>query len=330
MKVFVTGAAGFIGRAYVEAALGAGHDVVALVRRDGDAARLGWVDRPGLDVAVGDVRAPQTYAESLRDVEAVCHLAASFGAFAEQFSVNVVGTERLLEAMVSAGVSRLVLVSSFSLYDYRAVPAGSVITESSPLEARPEDRDPYTQTKLEQEALTRTTCAEHDIDLTVVRPGAVFGPGNTWGAGAAVSFGSLGLAFAPRASSKLTTVENCAAALVLALADEAIGATVNVVDDDPPSPLGLNKALRDHGVAAPRLVPVPYAVVHRFAQLLDAGNRRFLGGRAKLPAIVVPAKLDAMYKPFTYPNDEAKAVLGWKPQPWVDTVGALESGTERP
>ncbi len=318
MRVFVTGSSGFIGRVFVRAARTAGHEVVALVRRPTDIDRLGWADDAGISGVVGDVRVPSSYQSELAGCDIVCHLAASFGDFAEQFSVNVVGTERLLQTMDAASVRRLVLVSSFSLYDYRACAAGSQIVESSPIEARPEDRDPYTQTKVYQERLTREFCADHSIDLTVVRPGAVFGEDHLWAAGAALNLGPVALSFAPRSDMKLTEVGNCADALVLAMEDRAIGETVNVVDDDPPTHMELNAAMRKAGFDVPRLVPVPYRVASTVAGAFAALNRTFFAGRAKFPAIVVPAKLDAMFKPFTYPNDHAKSVLGWTPRRSLD------------
>lgn len=314
MKLFVTGASGFVGAAVVDAAVARGHEVVRLVRRASTDAR------PGVTDAEGDIRHLASWGHALAGVDAVVHLAAAKGGdFHTQFATTVLGTEVLLDAMRAAGVARLVHVSTFSVYDYRALAVGSTLDEQSPVEAHPLDRDEYAQTKLVQEQLVRAFAAAGGA-VTVVRPGAVYGPGNLWNAGmAAVLPGGLGLAFAPLGRLKLTYVENCAEAIVLAAErPEAVGATVNIVDDAVPTQRGFARALRDHGLPVARSVPVPYRVARAFADLLAAVNLRVAGGRAKLPGIVVPAKLDAQFRPLRYTNAHAREVLGWRPRYTLD------------
>ena len=324
MKLFVTGGSGFIGRSVVSVASSRGHDVVRLVRRS--------VPETGARVrdAVGDIRYPEPWFASLAGADAVIHLAAAVGGdFHTQFSATVLGTETLLEAMAAAGVRRLVHVSSFSVYDYRAMAVGSTLDETSPLEARPLDRDAYTQTKLAQERLV-LEFAQTGAEVTVVRPGAVYGPDHLWNAGLAIVLpGELGVAYAPLARQKLTYVDNCAEAIVLAAErSEAIGATINLVDDDLPTQRGWARAMRSAGLDVPRAVTVPYRVASAAAELLAFANRRLVGGRAKFPGVVVPATLDAQYRPLRYPNDVAKRVLGWQPR-WTLDEALLRVVKER-
>ena len=314
MKLFVTGASGFVGSAVVAAAIARGHEVVRLVRRAEPEGGARVTD------AVGDIRHPASWRDSLVGVDAVIHLAAAAGGdFHTQFSSTVLGTEALLGVMRDVGVHRLVHVSTFSVYDYRSIPVGSLLDESSPIEAHPLDRDEYAQTKLVQEQLV------HDFalsggEVTIVRPGAVYGAGKLWDAGLAVRLSrGVGLAYSPLARQKLTYLENCAEAIVLAAErPEAIGATVNIVDDDLPTQRGFARAQRRAGFVVPRSVPVPYRVAILTASTLALVNRRFAGGKAKLPAFVVPAKLDAQYRPLRYSNETAKRVLGWRPRYTLD------------
>lgn len=318
MKLFVTGASGFLGSAVVDAAVARGHEVVRLVRT---VAAPGQA-RPGVTDVEGDVRYRATWDRALAGVDAVVHLAAAKGGdFHTQFATTVLGTEVLLGAMRDAGVRRLVHISTFSVYDYRAVPVRGVLDERSPLEARPLDRDDYAQTKLVQERLVQAFADEGGL-VTIIRPGAVYGPGNLWNAGmAAVLPGGLGLAFAPFGRQKLTYVDNCADAIVLAAErSQAIGATIDVVDDHQPTQRAFARAQRRAGLPVARAVPVPYRLAMAFATALDAVNRRFIGGRAKLPGIVVPARLDAQFRPLRYPNDEAKRILGWTPRVSLDAA----------
>jgi len=64
------------------------------------------------------------------------------------------------------------------------------------------------------------------------------------------------------------------------------------------------------------------------AEVLAFANRRLVGGRAKFPGIVVPATLDAQYRPLRYPNDVAKRVLGWQPR-WTLDEALLRVVKER-
>lgn len=320
MKLFVTGANGFIGSATVESALDHGHHVVALVRGSSDRSRLGWADHPNVDIVSGDVRSPSSWAAALDGVDVVLHLAAVFGDFFDQFAVTVVGTERLLAAMNAAGVGRMVLVSTFSNYDYRASASGGVLDESTPLEATPDQRDGYTQTKLFQERITREFCEANSIDLTVIRPGAVYGPGKLWLAGLANIVGPVGIAVAPNGQMKLTYVRNCADAIVLsAEVDAAIGQTFNIVDDDLPTQREYLAAMKRHGFDVPTVnIPVPYVALSAAATALDLVNQRWFSGKAKLPQLAVPAKLAASFRPHSYSNERAHRVLGWTPARTLD------------
>ncbi|HEY5874095.1 MAG TPA: NAD(P)-dependent oxidoreductase, partial [Ilumatobacteraceae bacterium] len=117
MKLFVTGAGGFVGRAVVDEARSRGHDVVAMVRS------TKGVETAGVATVVGDLRQDGPWVAAMAACDAVIHLAASTGDFFDQMASTVLGTERLLAAMSDNGVKRLVHISTFSLYDYRAIPA---------------------------------------------------------------------------------------------------------------------------------------------------------------------------------------------------------------
>jgi 2-alkyl-3-oxoalkanoate reductase len=314
MRLFVTGAAGFLGAAVVHRARAQGHHVTALVR-SADRARAALGDDGDVTLLVGDVRDPGPWEAGLDGVDAVIHLAAAKGGdLYGQFGVTVGGTEQLLAAMDRRRVTRLVHISTFSVYDYGALPIGAVLDETAPLDGSPRRRDEYAQTKLEQERLVREWAGLAGRQLTIVRPGAVYGTDNLWDGGHAAQLGGIGLAVAPGAVQKLTHVDNCAAAIVLAAErPEAIGETINVVDDDLPTQRAYERLLRREGVHVARGVPVPYRLARGIADVLDAANRRWFAGRAKLPYFMMPAKLDARFRPLRYSNAKAKRVLDWQP-----------------
>ena len=272
MKLFVTGAGGFVGRAVVDEARSRGHDVVAMVR-----STKAVVETPGATMVVGDLRQDGPWVAALATCDAVVHLAASTGDFYDQLASTVLGTERLLAAMSDNGVKRLVHISTFSLYDYRAIPAKGWLDETSPLELRPEDRDDYTQTKLLQEQLVRNFGSSVG-EVVIIRPGAIYGPGKLWDAGLTVRlFGSTWAAIAPNGRQKLTYVGNCARAIVLAAeVDGAIGQIMNIVDDDLPTQREYAAAMARHGFDVPR----------RAADSVSPRGRRCRRDRQGQPAIL--------------------------------------------
>ncbi|MGI9616401.1 MAG: NAD-dependent epimerase/dehydratase family protein [Acidimicrobiales bacterium] len=325
MKLLVTGATGFVGRYTVAAAVDAGHRVRALVRPAGTAAALGrYESDPSVEIVRGDLRSPAGLDDAVNGVDAVVHLAAAKeGDFATQFAGTVLATENLLGAMTATGVERLVGVSTFSVYDYRAMRNGELVTEDSPIDETPARRDEYAQTKLLQEKLYRRFgSADH---VVILRPGMIYGRGNLWHALLGADIGPRFVKIGSRAVLPLTYVENCALAFVLAAEGLATdpstvdGEVINIVDDDLPTQHDYAAAV-EAATETPPSRSVPWPVVNTMASLLDRGNHLFLDGRAKLPGIAIPDRLHARFKPLSYTNEKAKRLLGWTP-----TVGLADA-----
>lgn len=165
----MTGAAGFIGRSLCAALEAQGYKVVRAVRQA----------RAANELAIGEI-GPDTDWPSLfqkaRNVESIVHLAArvhEIGDAAAEASfrrVNVAGTLNLAQQAAIAGVRRFVYISSVKVYgEGRATP----YTEADP----PAPRDAYARSKWEAEeglkAIARTT----EMEVVIVRPPLVYGPG---------------------------------------------------------------------------------------------------------------------------------------------------------
>jgi dihydroflavonol-4-reductase len=171
LRVAITGATGYTGGRLLARLRARGHEVTALAR--GGSARpevdgVRWVE--------GDLARGESLGRLVEDADAVAHVAAVYRTAGHPDSyyrdVNVGGTERLLEAAARAGVRRFVHTSTVGVHgDVRDPPAD----ETAPFDPG----DIYQQTKAEAEALASRFGRERGLPVTVVRPGAIYGPGET-------------------------------------------------------------------------------------------------------------------------------------------------------
>jgi len=295
LKVLVTGAAGFLGTHVVSAFRRRGHEVRALVRPASSASFT-----PDIERVRADLRRPVD-PELVAGVDAVVHLAAQLtGSDEARFAGTVVATEHLLDAMAAAEVRRLVLASSYSVYDWSRV--GETIDESAPLEERMYERDGYAVAKLWQERVARRA----DVDLTVLRPGHIWGEAQ--GPEGGLRVGPVQFVIAPLGPMPLTRVERCAELFVAAAeSDAAIGETLNVVDENEPRTWRHAREVAPPGTL---LVPVPYRLGFALVRAVYAVARALLGPRLRLPSVFVPRRFEARFKPVRTSQDARRRVLG--------------------
>ncbi len=308
----MTGSTGLVGRAVVGALRRAGHDVDAVVRPASPARCEG--DAGVREVRL-DLRAPHGLADAVDAVDAVVHAAAvKSGDLPTQFATTVVGTERLLGAMAARPGRRLVAVSSMSVYDLHAVPGGSLVGPgTTPLDRDGPHRDDYARAKLFQE---RLTTGAHDggvADVVTLRPGIVFGGGeHPWHPLLGVWLAGRFVVVGPGTRPPLAYVGNVADAVAAAVTAPCGGAVLDVVDDDLPTNDEYVAAVR---ARAPLDRPgqVPWPVVRGLAAVAHRAGRVALGPDARLPGVLVPARVHARFKPLRFTNAPARCALGWAP-----------------
>lgn len=171
-QVVVTGATGFIGAHLVQGIRELGAKVRVLVRPSADTANL---RTDNVELVYGDLRDEASLAGALcKDIDQVFHLAATqdFGlSNSRLFDINVEGTRRLLQQAIRNEVPRIVLVSSGGIHHNDS---GELVCEESPLRAS----SPYLESKIKAEAIARHLFRADPMRLTIVRPGAVYGPGD--------------------------------------------------------------------------------------------------------------------------------------------------------
>lgn len=165
MRALVTGATGFVGRHLVDALLGAGDSVTALVRSPAKAA--GLAER-GVRLVTGDLGDRAALETAARDQDVVYHSAGLVAARDEAgfFAVNRDGVASLLAAAVRVSRARFVLISSLAAAG--PSPRGGRRRGDEP----PEPLTAYGRSKLGGEAVVRAG----SLPWTIVRPPAVYGP----------------------------------------------------------------------------------------------------------------------------------------------------------
>ena len=311
MKALVTGANGFLGRHVVGALLARGIEVRAMVRPAARLEDLGWP--ASVEVFRADLRTSGELPRAFEGVDVLLHLAAVVaGAEDAQFAGTVVGTERLLDAMATTACRRLVLCSSLSVYDYSSV--ARTLDETSPLHQTPElyARDGYTIAKWWQERVTRRFAEKHGWDLTVLRPGFIWGRDRAYLAALGQQFGRHHVVIGPLTRIPMTHVENCAEVFALAATNErARGQTLNVVDG-PGERIWtyLSDYMRGSGRPGWRL-PVPYWLA---LMMVRVASGTVFRTATKMPGILIPRRFESRLKPLRFENGKLRGTLGWTPR----------------
>ena len=154
MRVLITGATGFVGRAVCEAVVREGHSVRRMAR--GSRSQSLEAQNDGIDWVRGSVLCPNDLRHGMQGCDAVIHLVGIIGEIGDQTfeRVHFEGTRRVLEAALTSGVRRIVHMSA--------------------LGTRPEAASRYHQTKWAAEEAVRSS----GLDWTVFRPSLIYGPGD--------------------------------------------------------------------------------------------------------------------------------------------------------
>lgn len=253
LTIAMTGATGFVGRAVLDLALSQGIAVRALTRRPQD-------PRAGVTWVAGSLETPEALIDLATGADAVLHIAGVVNvpdrdAF---YAGNAGGTAAMLAATTAAGVRRFVQVSS--------------------LAAREPDLSDYGWSKAQAEEVVRSS----GLDWTIIRPPAVFGPGDTemFDLFRAATKGVVPVS---RGRVSVIFVRDLAALLLTTARDEgvAVGATWEPDDGRPRGWTNASLA-RAIGRAVGRGSVVAPAVPSSLLHLAARADRWWRGDAAKL------------------------------------------------
>lgn len=289
MRLAVTGGTGFVGSHLVGAALAAGHEVVALTRREQPL-------RAGLTWVAGDLHDRAALERLVDEADAVIHVAGVISAHgAEAFNKgNVQGTLAMLAAATAGGLRRFVHVSS--------------------LAAREPNLSLYGASKAKAEELVHSS----GLDWSIVRPPAVYGPGDQETL-ELFRMAKLGvMLMPPRGRVSLLHVQDLARLLLALAAPDAPSAMLVEPDDGKPGGWTHREFARALGVAVgtrPAIVSSP-GILLRLAARADHLVRR---EKAKLT--IDRAAYFSHRNWVVEPKRAAPAEL-WNPQ--IDTPEGLK------
>jgi dihydroflavonol-4-reductase len=178
MRVFVTGATGFIGSRVARLLLDRGDEVVVLARSTAKAAPLAAA---GATVVEGDLANADAIARGVEGAEGVIHAAADYrvgvpdAQRAALFEANVTGTERVLDAAIAAGATRIVHVSTGNVFGNTGT---QVADEAYHRNLATGFLSTYDETKYRAHEVALDRIA-HGAPVLIAQPGAVYGPGDT-------------------------------------------------------------------------------------------------------------------------------------------------------
>lgn len=170
-RVVITGATGFVGTRLVHKMQELGAKVRVLVRPSADVTHLRGEQ---IELFYGDLSDSASLDGLCKDTDRMFHLAATqqFRLSEREFlDINVGGTQRVLQQAIQDGVRRVVLVSSGGIHRNNC---GEPVCEEAPVRAS----NIYLESKIKAEAIARNLFCNNPRRLTIVRPGAVYGPGD--------------------------------------------------------------------------------------------------------------------------------------------------------
>ena len=176
-RIWVSGGAGFVGRAVVRELIDHGFDVVAAVR---DPRRGQFLVDLGATVVQDDLSDVAALTESLRDVDGVIHAAGSYrvgitkAERGAMWDANIGTTTRVLDAAEAAATKRIVYVSSVAVFGNTH---GQVVDESYKRDLAEGFVSWYDETKYGAHEVVLQRIAG-GAPIVIVQPSQVYGPGD--------------------------------------------------------------------------------------------------------------------------------------------------------
>lgn len=277
MKVLVTGANGFVGGALVVRLMQEGHETIAAVRSNPQSDQT----------LVGEIGPQTDWSQALSGCHVVVHTAARVHHLRENAAdpveeyrrVNVAGTLALARQAASASVQRFVFLSSIKV-NGESTEVGQPFTADDV----PVPKDPYGISKQEAEHLLLQIAAETGMEVVIIRPPLIYGPGVKANFESMMRWLVRGVPLplgAVRSNRRsLVSLDNLVDLLVTCIDHPAaVNETFLVSDGVDLSTADLLRRVGNAIGRPARLLPVPPVLLRAAAMLLGKGDmvQRLLG-----------------------------------------------------
>ena len=173
MKIFITGATGYIGNNLVKRLVNNGHIIHALNR---SAGKINLLQHNNIKVFQGDITDVASIKEAMKGCDQVYHLAAYARVWAKDpsiyYKLNVQGTINILDVAKELGVKNIVFTSTAGVLG----PSGNKpVTEND--KRIGSTLNEYEETKTQCEEICRKYCNQFGLRIVIVNPPRVYGPG---------------------------------------------------------------------------------------------------------------------------------------------------------
>lgn len=315
MKAFVTGGTGFIGQHVVRKLVERGYEVHALARSSQSAAQLSEL---GAIPVPGDITDAASMRDAMQGSDVVFHIAASYrigASYRESMdAINVGGTRKVLRLAHELGVPKIVYTSTVGVFgDTEGELVDETYFSDGPFASE------YERTKWLAHYKVALPLIEKGAPITIVMPGAVYGPGDTSMLAEVMRMFYRGFPTVPGPGSTVTYahVEDIAEGHVLAAEQGRVGESYILAG--PAVPLGEMMDFWAYltGKSAPR-VGVPAPLVRASAPLLSAA-----GSFSDLKQAFSAEGAMVAGRTYMARSDKARRELGWETRPLQ--TGMLET-----
>jgi nucleoside-diphosphate-sugar epimerase len=309
----VTGASGFIGGRLALRLHAEGRRVRALVRASSDRRAL---EQAGVEIAVGDLRDLGSLARACDGIDTVFHCAALVSDWAsvkEIRTANVHGTRNLLASAGGAGVRRVVHVSTTDVYGHPGTPVDEDCRGSESF------ANWYAETKRGAEALALRAHSAGQVEVAIVRPATVYGPGSREVIGEiarALRNGQMLLIDGGRPLAGLCYVENLLDAMLLAAtAAAAAGQAYNVSDDLDVTWRRFTDDLAAGLGVRPARWSLPYPLALALGAAMEHGYRGLRRATGlTLPPLLSRQAVQVLGRSQDFSTRRLRQQLGWEPR----------------
>ena len=307
MKIFVTGASGFVGSSLVRLLLQRGAELKLLVRPTSNLDRIQGLD---VEVVQGDLRDGEKLTAAMKGCQQVYHVAGLY-TLADRprlyEEINVVGTRNILDGAARAGVERVLHTSTVAAVG--SAPDLGLADEETPWNLQ-DLSIPYVQSKRRAEELALERAAEGQ-DVVVVNPAGPIGPGDvkpTPTGGILLSFLKGRLPFIPEAHNNFVGVEDVALGHILAMEKGVSGERYILGGEN----LTTTELLRRVAQRVHRRRPfkLPYFIAYVSAVFSEILIEWILRQNATLNR----ANVRFLGKKMSFSSDKARNELGWIPE----------------